>query len=1444
MGVKGFWKLVESTGSPVPLETLEHKVLGVDVSIWLHQAVKGFRGPGGGAVANAHLLTLFHRICKLMYYRIRPVFVFDGGVPHLKKQTAASRRIKREAAASEAMKVRKRLLGNLLKSQAVRNALGKKGPGPSSFHIEQPKKREKDMFELPPLPVKAEVTDEGATLVKTEEDSDDEEAQILRNMKLPNLHNFDFESDEFKNLPMETQHEILSELQDTRKENSWGTMNKMPHVSTDFSDFQMKRLLKRRNFQSYLDELREKIKKQNTAEIEAQLYFDLEKHVSFSETYKIASEDSTHSILIKTGDDKEKHKAEILEDIKKCKGKSLMKKENKVDFLTHFHSQGLVSNHITGQFSGDSDENMDDEDLNYEHKLSPGDMEEINETAFAQVCNFLADNSGLTQDEILALIEQQNESKASGDGFNDQPTSSSKAQGIVFNPDADSSDDDSNFVEIQERSLPRISDHSEPQQVKSSVKTEPPENQNYNRCLNSSNEHTIEKEKDSTSNVDAILSTKTNSMYLKIVQSRLDDIIHSSENSSSKKAFVDTRKFNSPQKDVPAPQELPKRETVAISLDFDLNPLKREDDIFADIFESESSHISNTSFEPKKRPAPLQRISVDKVTMPSAKSSNQKSGTCMREMSELKKKETPGSATKNKKTCEMIRDGRNESLSKSEGQCKSSLLEKKTKMTDNEYQSSAVSLGGVQPVQLDTTVKIDPDIRAKVDSLVRQEIGKLIDTLKADQENLKQNGQEQNKTKESTKRKEDARIMSQSESDSEEDTWTFKSKVINGIKCDLMSNERNSKVDSRYEIDKAKDQVSPASDAEFMSSSESEDEDVDEENEKAAVLEKEKPAYVEKGKEERNSVLSFKELRPACNEEEKRLFVKKLGVSKVVHTSENSTEKSSNIEGKMNIKEEDVDSDDDDFIEVEEAGSSSLGKELSENSTRKEKVDIVPSGERGINEGNEEIDESTSHTSGNQNASSNAYIDGANVNDESNVERPMNYTNEELKQLEIQLANEQETLVAQAKKVDRVASNLNDQMYGEAQELLQLFGIPYLVAPMEAEAQCAFLDRTNLTHGTITDDSDVFLFGGTRVYKNFFNHNKHVEFFTANNIQFNIGLDRDKMIALAMLTGSDYTDGIESVGAVSAMEILSEFPGEGVECLKNLKKWWSVASNSVLPTYESKIKQKLAQLSLKESFPSEAVFKAYLEAEVDESKERFSWAVPNTDALHTFTLEKFGWSNSKTNEILVPIMKRLGINETQMRIDSYYTKIKLVKENQIQSKRMQEAISRVKGETSPVKTIVNPKEKKSAQNRNKSQKRKQDALCNDEEMLSSSEGNSGPTTSRTLLVDPNEVAAMKKGRKVKSAVKRNSDQDKKVVKKQNKTMIPMVEENVDQNDDITEDPPKVLTKAEAKEKIYKGLLEKERIEQREKGKQEMIDKKRKAAELLQNIKLDPKKKKR
>jgi len=97
----------------------------------------------------------------------------------------------------------------------------------------------------------------------------------------------------------------------------------------------------------------------------------------------------------------------------------------------------------------------------------------------------------------------------------------------------------------------------------------------------------------------------------------------------------------------------------------------------------------------------------------------------------------------------------------------------------------------------------------------------------------------------------------------------------------------------------------------------------------------------------------------------------------------------------------------------------------------------------------------------------------------------------------------------------------------EIPHFFSLFGVPYVVAPMEAESQCAFLDAINLTDGTITDDSDIWLFGGKRVYKNFFNQKKLVMEYEVQNIERLFQMDRKKMIQLAMLVGSDYTTGDE-----------------------------------------------------------------------------------------------------------------------------------------------------------------------------------------------------------------------------------------------------------------------------------------------------------------------------
>jgi len=268
-------------------------------------------------------------------------------------------------------------------------------------------------------------------------------------------------------------------------------------------------------------------------------------------------------------------------------------------------------------------------------------------------------------------------------------------------------------------------------------------------------------------------------------------------------------------------------------------------------------------------------------------------------------------------------------------------------------------------------------------------------------------------------------------------------------------------------------------------------------------------------------------------------------------------------------------------------------------------------------------------------------------------------------QRENQVSYEQELrqLRNQQKKDRRDADEVTQIMITECQALLKLFGIPYITAPMEAEAQCAELVRLKLVDGIVTDDSDTFLFGGTRVYKNMFNSNKLVECYLAKDLETELSLSREQLISLAQLLGSDYTEGIPGVGPVTAIEILSEFPGR--DGLADFKEWWldiqhhgrPREADAAIPFRRKFRKSHAAKLFLPLGFPSPAVFEAYLQPEVDSNPEKFQWGVPDLDGLRQFLMSTIGWGQERTDEVLVPVirdMNKRAVEGTQSNITRYF----------------------------------------------------------------------------------------------------------------------------------------------------------------------------------------------
>ena len=303
-----------------------------------------------------------------------------------------------------------------------------------------------------------------------------------------------------------------------------------------------------------------------------------------------------------------------------------------------------------------------------------------------------------------------------------------------------------------------------------------------------------------------------------------------------------------------------------------------------------------------------------------------------------------------------------------------------------------------------------------------------------------------------------------------------------------------------------------------------------------------------------------------------------------------------------------------------------------------------------------------------------------------------------------QLDDEENGLREQRRKMQRDADTVTEDMREEVMELLRLFGLPYIVAPMEAEAQCAVLEQLGLVHGVVTDDSDAFVFGAKTVYKNIFDDKKYVEAYLASDVESEFGLGQGELIALAMLLGSDYTEGIKGVGIVNAMEILRAFPANNaaldsasvVSGLANFKAWMDVfdpvgqaqkkppkadlQAMSEVERFDAKHRNAKLKWVAGTSFPDPHVAHAYIKPEANKSTEAFTWAPPDLDGVRRYCAEMMGWPKETTDQTMRPLMAQLQQADNQARLDSYYTTYHdNARFAKVQSARLRKAISGTAG---------------------------------------------------------------------------------------------------------------------------------------------------------------------
>ncbi|XP_038673877.1 DNA repair protein complementing XP-G cells homolog [Scyliorhinus canicula] len=998
MGVKGLWKLLECTGQPINPETLEGKILAVDISIWLNQAVKGARDRHGNAVPNAHLLILLHRLCKLLFYRIRPVIVFDGKTPLLKKQTLANRWQRKELAEKATKKTTDKLLRTILKQHALKNVFGGRSDEVMPSLSQVRRGDTEDIFILP-------------SLVKKEENSSDEEAEkeweermnnekLFQNAFLEDPHSVDIESEDFASLPPEVKHEILTDLKEFTKRRR-SLLQTMPQESTDFSQYQLTGLLKRNRFNQHIESVQKEMNKQYCGQIQMECNSE-GGFIKDIETRRLVSEDASHYILMKGIQSKSSEDKEVNQQ------------NTSPEKITNSAAAELVSNTGWEQFN----------DLCSSSPLTAS-------SSAAQSDNAAAPASPRTMLAIQAAMLESSSDEEMEFGRDSN----------LF-PIACGSTSHSVNVAAKNLNLSPGTHHAIQQALKD-------------------NELTDNVKKDSRNEYDSIRNQRA-SIYSSNYE---DGEVFDGENQFLKIPFNQ--------------QTTPKKPTILETV----------------------------------QSCKMQEVFPLGDQIPGALKEH--------EDREKMHSENDGEMILNSRNC--VHPPETANLAENSNTNRKAI-------SNMDHPSSSGVSRGIQHVG---SVKVTPQTQTKGELGVKSFISSA-------------------KGKPGSAEETDHREMCTRNEDGSDSEGSFIEVVID-----------TSKVDPHNEL--------------F-------------------------PPDI------------FTRLTPV-----------------IESTSTPS-------------------------------GNAQVTSEIIQGATEKQT-------EAFIHDSLEEAVQVRTKVEVDQHNQTS--VEDATTDDWNDLDLG------EIEDLENNLSIEQSGLQSQKQQQERIAATVTGQMYLDSQELLRLFGIPYIVAPTEAEAQCAYLDLTDQTSGTITDDSDIWLFGARHVYKNFFTQDKYVEYYQYIHLHNQLGLDRTKLINLAYFLGSDYTEGIPGVGYVTAMELLNEFLGPGLEPLIHIRDWWTEAQkNKKLRDNPSdtKVKKKLRHLDIYPGFPNPAVAEEYLKPAVDVSTVSLSWGRPDLDEIREFCENRFGWTRKKTDEILLPVMKQLNAHQSQLRIDSFF-RMEQHEKQAIKSQRLRRAVT-------------------------------------------------------------------------------------------------------------------------------------------------------------------------
>jgi flap endonuclease-1 len=238
-------------------------------------------------------------------------------------------------------------------------------------------------------------------------------------------------------------------------------------------------------------------------------------------------------------------------------------------------------------------------------------------------------------------------------------------------------------------------------------------------------------------------------------------------------------------------------------------------------------------------------------------------------------------------------------------------------------------------------------------------------------------------------------------------------------------------------------------------------------------------------------------------------------------------------------------------------------------------------------------------------------------------------------------------------KFSRRTVKVTRQHNEEARELLKLMGIPYIIAPTEAEAQCAVLARGGKVFAAASEDMDTLTFNSPVLLRKltFSEQRKEpIQEVHLDKVLEGLEMDLNQFIDFCILLGCDYLDPIKGVGPKMALNLIRDH--------KNLE--------AIVKHLESNTK-----LTIPEDWPFADARVLFLEPDVrsaDDPECDFKWEAPDVEGLVKYLVEGKGFSEDRVRSGAARLSKNMKSSQ-QSRLEGFFKPKEKTEEQKANLKR-------------------------------------------------------------------------------------------------------------------------------------------------------------------------------